>query len=500
MIKEHVSYSKKAIKGVTHVTILLFISHVLSYILRVVLARQLTPEEYGLFSAVFELVLFLLVFRDFGLGNALVKFIPQYKHTENYSKIKTMILSAGVLQLVASLLLIAILIFMAPYLSTHYFKSGEAKSLLIVLSWYILFSMLARLLDNILNGFQEVKWYSWTQTLKMGFTVIFSIVLIYYGFGVMSPAIAYIVALFLTFLILAKGASKYVFILKYPLTNVWKTTKELFTFAGAVIFTGLGNKVVAHLDVLILAYFVPLAQVGVYNVVLPTALLFLFIPRAVTMILFPMTSELWAKDDVKRVSEGVRLIHTYLLFLTQPFVFAVFVYAEEFITLFFGQEYVSGALAFQILLFGVLLEVISAANESIISASGRPYKVTVIILISAAVNIVLNFILIPRYGIVGAALATAASYGTALILSTYALLTFVRVSSPFGIWIKSLFAGVLFLITLNVVKQTIAAFPLIIQVLISLVAAVAVYGVIGYWLRIVYWKEVKRYASLLLEK
>jgi O-antigen/teichoic acid export membrane protein len=493
------NYTKKAIKGVSIVGVLLFISYFLSYILRIVLARNLTPEDYGLFYAVFSLIMFLLIFRDFGLGNALTKFIAQYNVNKDYPKIKTLIVSSFIFQLIASLLLMSSLLLLSSYLSINYFRSDKADLVLSILSVYILFSMFSRLMDNILKGFQDEKWYSWAQSIRIGSALLFFFPFYYLGFGVTSAALSFVVGVFLTFIFLFIGVLKYSFVFKYPLKDFWGTTKELFSYALPVIFTGFGNKIVAHLDVLLLTYFVPLAIVGVYNVILPTALLFLFIPRAVTMILFPMTSELWERKDEKRLAKGVSIIHTYLLLLIQPLVYIIFVFGDLFIGTFFGYEYVSGLFAFRILLVGVLFYVLATTNNSIISAIGKPFIVTKIVGIAAVFNIILNIIMIPIYGISGAALATTLSYLIIFTFSTKAVLKFIHLHSPWKIIIKSLSSGFVFLLVAYGIR-IVGPGSLWLRAVVAILVAGFAYFLIIYILKLIDIKEIKGYLKIMLSR
>ena len=63
--------------------------------------------------------------------------------------------------------------------------------------------------------------------------------------------------------------------------------------------TAIGDKVIVYIDTLMLTYFSTLTEVGIYNVVLPSAIIFLDIGGAIATVVFPMSSELWAKGDTK---------------------------------------------------------------------------------------------------------------------------------------------------------------------------------------------------------
>jgi len=448
------NYTKKAVRGASLVFLMLSISSLIAYGLRILIARSLPPEEYGLFYAVLTFMLLFLIFRGIGLGSALTKFIAQYAAEKNYRKIKTLIVSAFLFQLLSSSLLIVFFILIAKQLSISYFKSPISQNMLILLSFYVLFSFLQSLTHRTLMGFQDTKWYMLAEPLRLGFTLIAIFIFFQRGLGIMAPVYGFVVGVALSFVVLLGGIVKYSFILKYPMQDFWKTTKELFQFGIPVIFTSAGYKVIAHIDVLILTYLISLEGVGIYNVILPTAILFLFLGKAISPILFPMISELWAKKDMIRITEGLDFIYTYAFVITIPLLFAVFMFADVFIRVLFGGAYVSGILAFRILLLGVLCYIIAIVNNTAISGIGKPAIVTKIILKIALLNIILNLILIPQFKLTGAAIATATSYLTTLILSTKALMKFVKTAAPWKKWSKIFFAGLIFVLIIYLIKLT----------------------------------------------
>ena len=484
------NYTKKAVKGAGLVFLTIGLSSFLGYFIRIILARNLSPTEYGLFYAVFTFMMFFLVFRDIGLGSALTKFIAEYQVKKDYSKIKTLITSAFIFQLISSSIIIIFLLILSPFLANYYFKIPSASIILAFLMIYVFFSLLFRTTKSILTGFQDVKWYSLAESLRLGITLISAFLFFYFGFKIFSPVFAFILGVIIAFLILLIGASKYFFIFKYPMKNYWKTTKQLFGFGIPVIFTGIGNTIIGYLDVLILIYFVSLKAVGIYNVILPTATAFLFFGTAVSTVLFPMISELWSKKDKVRISEGIRLIYTYSFILTVPLLFTVFAFSEIFIRLFFGNEYVAAILAFRILLFGVLCYIIAVINNTALSGIGKPKIVTKIIFISAAVNIILNLLLIPTFNITGAAIATSVSYFTVLILSTIKLSKFIKIVSPWKNWFKSVFAGFIFVLIIYITK-TLLVLNSWFEMIISLTIAGIIYLLLIWILKIVEINEIK---------
>ena len=474
------------------------LANLVAYLTRMVLARNLTPAEYGLFYAVFTFVIFFLFFRNLGLGSAMVKYIAEFKIKKKYNAIKTAIISAASFQFLSSLIYGAIFFLSADFLAKYYFKNPLSSIMLKLLVLYVLLSILFIICKNILQGFQKFKVFSLVEFSKNSIVLLLLLLFFYIGMkNVFAPIFAYILVCPILFLILLPFALKAFPFFKYKTENFKPITKQLFLFGLPVLVTSVGGKVIGYVDTLILTHFRTLEEVGIYNVILPSAMLFLYFGISASAVAFPIVSELWAKKDKKRLSGGLKLLHKYAFVLIIPLVFTVFAFSSLFIKLFFGKEYIAGALALQILLVGVLFYIVAGINNNIIAAIGRPKTVTKIILFSAFINLIANIILIPRYGIEGAAIATSISYLIALLLSTYKVTKFIKIGFPKIIWLKLILAGIVFVLTISYIKDLLVLNPWI-ELIISAIVAFLIYVVMVYLLKVVDIQEIKK--NIMLAK
>jgi len=132
-----------------------------------------------------------------------------------------------------------------------------------------------------------------------------------------------------------------------------------------------------------------------------------------------------------------------------------------------------------------------------ISAIGKPIIVTKIVAIAAAINIILNIILIPIFDITGAAIATTISYIVTLILSTIKLTKFIKISPPWKTWLKILFSGIIFAGVIFLVLSLLNL-NIWLEVLFSFIAATVVYFILIFVLKIIRFKEIKVLFNRLL--
>jgi len=422
------NYSKRIVSGFGVVLIGIVLSVGISYLIRIFLARNLSLHEFGLFYAVYTFIVFLSFFRDLGLNQALVKFIPEFQVRKEFEKIKSSISIVFMLQLLLAVFLVAVLFFIAPWLSVAYFKDPMSLVVIRLFSFMLLLLVLDDMLKKIFLGFQKMHLFSFMELGKN--TIVFLLIVLFasFGMGLKTPVVAYLLASPLIFFIFLPFFFNMFPFFKYTVHITRELTKKLVLFGLPAVFNGLGDKILSYMDVLLLIYFVSLEQVGIYSAVIPTALLFLFFSRAITLVLFPLSSELWAKNESRRLSEIIGYIHKFLMALILPVMILLFVFADMFILLLFGEGFVSGALALRIIIVGMVFYNIAKINFSVLLGAGIPAKVTKILFFASIVNLVLNIILIPEYGIAGAAIGTSISYFAAFILSTVSLNKLIKTS------------------------------------------------------------------------
>ncbi len=493
------SYTQKAVYGAGFIFIMGIAAAAAAYATRIFLARQLGPAEYGLFSSVFALVIIFLFIRDLGFPQAIVKHIAGFAAQQKYSRINSVLLSAFFFEALGSLLLAVPFFFLSDWLALNYFRDPRAAGILQLFIAYIIGSIFFTLPKDALLGFKKLFLFSLGDLLKNALVLGLMAWFFMAGYGVFAPAWAYAVVSPLL-------AVWYVFWLwrafpfwKHKAAELSGTARELLAFAVPVFATAAGGKVIGYLDTLILTYFRSPVEVGVYNAILPTALLFLYIGSAVSTVAFPITAELSAQKNFSKLNQGVRILHSYLPAAAVPFIGAAFVFAPFLLRMLFGEEYLMGSGAFQILIAGVLLYIIAAINHNLLAALGKPWLVTKIVLCSALTNIAMNFLLIPTTGIIGAAIATSASYALAWVWSSFLLVKELSLPSPWLRWGKILAAGAVYSGTIYLVARSIALNPWL-EILISLSAALAIYGILAYKWKLIDINEMKRYWKVLRKR
>ncbi len=161
-------------------------------------------------------------------------------------------------------------------------------------------------------------------------------------------------------------------------------------------------------DILMLGAIQGTELVGLYNVANRGALLVVFVLLAVNAALGPTIASLYAKGDINRLQRVITKSARVIFFASLPIVVGLIIFGHWFL-LIFGQEFTQGQAALTILSASQLVNAATGSVSLLLIMTGHERDVAVSVGISAMVNIILNAILIPLWGVEGAAAATASS-------------------------------------------------------------------------------------------
>lgn len=167
---------------------------------------------------------------------------------------------------------------------------------------------------------------------------------------------------------------------------------------------GLGI-LVLRIDMLLLGTFKGAAAVGIYSVAVTFAELLFYLPNAVNAVLVPKV----ASDHEGAVELTARLTRV-IWPLTLVSGVALGLAASAAVPLLYGPEFHSSVLAFWVLVPGTAMSAIAGGITGYFAGTGRPRETVVANSLNLVANVALNLVLIPRLGVLGASLSSAASY------------------------------------------------------------------------------------------
>ncbi|MCK4820743.1 polysaccharide biosynthesis C-terminal domain-containing protein, partial [bacterium] len=173
----------------------------------------------------------------------------------------------------------------------------------------------------------------------------------------------------------------------------------------------------SQIDRLSIGYFLSPVEVGVYGAAWSIVALLLFIPQAFSFLALPIFSKLFSKQSITELREIFKKIAKTMFEISLPILLCVIIMSKDILTILYGKDYAVGATALSILGLGVFSESILGPAADCLVGAGKTRAPLIATSVGCLVNIILNILLIPIYGIIGAALATC----TGMLLSRFVM-------------------------------------------------------------------------------
>jgi O-antigen/teichoic acid export membrane protein len=277
-------------------------------------------------------------------------------------------------------------------------------------------AIMAQFTNYLRRSLMGLKLEHIAEPIRVAFTVTFavaSIALAAAGFGVTGVLVGRLIACAVVIVSAGYFLSKHLS-LSYVTSSPpdWFPRRELFAFNYKTVVYIFLLTSLYHVDVIMLSTTVESDQVGYYKAALVLAEFLWFVPRAVQSTMLQSTSNLWAEGKIERINNIASKVTRYGLLFTALLAVGLAALAQDFVPLYYPTEFTASVVPLLLLLPGSLGFAIARPILSISHAKGELGVVIAATGAAAAINLGLNALLIPRYGMIGAAVATSIGYGS----------------------------------------------------------------------------------------
>ena len=197
--------------------------------------------------------------------------------------------------------------------------------------------------------------------------------------------------------------------------QIWK---KIFHDSWPLLLTAVFIFIYHRIDQVILLGVQGPAGLGSYSVAVKLAEMFTIIAIALKVSVLPVMSA-YFKSSPDNFNRTYRLGFKYLLLFIIPVAFWVSLFSGEIISFIYGKEFLSSGPVLSILIWAEIFVFVGIMNNTILVAADQQILDPVFTGISALVNIILNLILIPRYGFMGAAISSLLTYPVGPIMGYF---------------------------------------------------------------------------------
>jgi len=373
------------------------------FILSVILARVLGVNEYGAYVLSITWIMILAMLATMGFDSAAIRFIPEYVIKKEWSLLRGLLLKSCQFIIINSFGLLSIVI-----IFTFLFESTLALPLLYA-SFLIPLLAINRLRQACLRAMKHVVRSEFPEfVLRPVFLALLLIGFSFYFRGEFTASKAIVLTLSVTLIISVIGGTWLYNFLPSPVfreTSLYKTECWLPYAFPMLLLSGL-QLVNNYTDIIMIGSMKGSEFAGIYSAASRIAILVTFGLMAANSIVAPVISELHSL----KMHQDLQHIITLAARGTFVFTFIVGVFIAltgPYLLIFFGPVFSKGYSVLLILLLGQAVNAIAGSVGLLMTLTGHHVQAARIFGLSAMLNIIFNAILIPRFGIIGAAIATA---------------------------------------------------------------------------------------------
>ncbi len=403
------SLRKKIVSGFSAELVAQLFGVIFSGLLLVILARLLSAEQYGLLYLSISIFSVIILLTSFGFSRSAARYITDYE--ENDPGQIPYIIRASLLYCAVALLLVGFSFTVFREQIAHWLGEPDLQPLLLVGILYVIFYSFVEYCRRIFQGFKSIKKSATLHVVNTSFKFVFVVLLVVIGFDAVGALVGYVVGLAIT--------SVFGAVLLYRTVTEYKTStkaepglrRKLFEYSLPITLTSSGTVLIKRVDVILIGFFLNPVAVGYYTV---SKQIIDFVVKPANSLGFSISPRYSEQVSNGNYGQAATLyqdaLHSMVL-LYAPAAIGLFLVADPAVTLIFGQEYHGAIPVVQVFSFYVLIQAISYVTGSGLDYLGKAKYRAVLKGTIAVGNVILNIILIPTIGIIGAALATVLTYG-----------------------------------------------------------------------------------------
>jgi O-antigen/teichoic acid export membrane protein len=389
---------------------------VIAFALNLILARMLGPDGAGLYFLALTVVTIVAMLSKVGLDNTIVRFTALNAIKGDWGAVKGLYRKGMLLTLAVSLLFTSLLFVLAPWLANTVFHDPRLAAPLRWMSLAVAPFALVYLQGQALTGLKKIReGVALSGAVLSGLTLLGVLILVPL-YAVTGAVAAYALASFVTLgigLLLWKRATP-----DLKGTQGSFPTDRMLASSMPLFWVALLNMALQWSSSLMLGMWSTSADVGLYSVANRTSGLVSFILISVNAISAPKFSEMYSKGDMEGLGRLARSTAKLMALFASPIVLACVLFPGPVMSIF-GPEFVAGGPALAILGVGQFVNVVTGSVGYLLIMTGQERVWRNLMGVSAALCLALNALLIPAYGLVGAALAMAASLSVLMLLAVW---------------------------------------------------------------------------------
>jgi O-antigen/teichoic acid export membrane protein len=462
---------------------ILFTSQIVSYIFTffvvIYTARYLGAENFGILSLALSISAIVGVSADLGFNSLIVREVARNKKLE--SKYVINVLLIKILLLFLTYGITAIMVTVLNY-------SALVKTVIYVITLYVVINSFYGVFNSVFQAHEKMEYIAVGTVLSGLILFVGTFIGLYLHYNLLYFAVIYVVSSSLVFIYIFLA-----YLRKFSLPKLSDLDWEFsyLNFKEALYF-GITAFLVAiyfYVSSILLSILDGNYAVGIFNASWRLISVFLFIPNAVILALFPVMSRHF-QSSKELLEFEYNKIFKYLSVISIFIMIYGFIFAKEIIGICYGAGYSDSVVTLQVVIFAVPVIFITTLFGNLLGSVNQQRFVTIVAAINAVANILLNILLISQLSYIGAALVTIFTESIGFLLMFYYISKYIFKISIVSSLKKIIFIGIFTALVMYVLK-------LQINWLFSAAVGFLLFGILLLKLKVISSGDIKMFKEIL---
>ncbi|HRH56305.1 MAG TPA: flippase [Chitinophagales bacterium] len=418
------------LKGSLSTAITLFFVQGLRFISGVLIGRFYGAEASGRLTLIVTVMGIFAIFINFGVKDALQKLIPEYKEKYNTKTSYSLFLRGNELVFFFSFICAIILFFISPWLC-EYWKEPDMLWLFRISGLFLPFLVLGDLNYFSLRAALKVHTANMSLVIPTIIRVVLLLIITFYFFNTYNP-----IYLHWTTLCVLPWIFSLIPIYKYFVkpSKTEPTIKsisyqEILTMAFPMLLTYIAFLINNSADVFLLkSNQIGTDLVGIYKTCANISMLAATLLVALNTTVQPKITQLFTQNNLTEVQKITQKSSKLIFWVSLP-VFIILLFFSKYVMWLYGEEFMKGAICLSVLTIGQVINTVCGPVAQLLNATGYHKAFRNISFVGAVISIIANLLLIPGYGILGAAIANTIS------MIAWNLIATIYIKRTFGFFI-----------------------------------------------------------------
>ena len=364
----------------------------------ILIARYLQPEQYGVYNYAIAFVSFFVTVSHLSANQIFVReLVKRPEHSQE------IVSSALFLRILSGILSV----FLAIVASFIFVSESETRLLIIILSFQMIFRS-SEVIECFFQSRSEYKHITLPKSISSVICTLFIVTSVAREGSIFILATACSAEFLMSFVALIA-----VYIRRKQILSVFSISlswiKSTFADSWPLIFSGIAITIYVRIDQIMINNIVGSSELGLYSVAVQMTEVFYIIPVVFIKSNFPKIVQLREENEAKFYS-SLQSLYSQVSFMSYVSIISVSIFSEQILTALYGPIYSEATSILTLLVWSVLFVTLGTAQSTFIIATNLTGIYLKIVLVASAINIFLNYLLIPIHGAFGAAIATVFSY------------------------------------------------------------------------------------------